>query len=52
MEFLFGGADVLSPAQHETEPELVAALAAADSALTAREPPLPLVDVDRQEHPR
>lgn len=47
MEYLFGGADVFSPAQHETE--LVPALAAADSALTAPEPSSPLVDIARRE---
>ena len=52
MEYLFGVADLFSPAQHETGSELVTAFAAADSALTASEPSLLLVEADRQGHLR
>jgi hypothetical protein len=52
MEYLFSAADLFSPAPDETGLEPVTAFAAADSTLTAPEPSLPLVDVDRQEHQR
>ncbi len=41
MEYLVGAEDLLSPAQHETGPELITAFAARDGALSAREPSFP-----------
>jgi len=52
MEYLFGAADLFSPAQDETGLEPVTAFAAVDSASSTPEPSLPLVDIDRQEHLR